>query len=258
MRRDEKQKIHCKKDISRVAKYSRRQFLKSAAVVTVGTAISSISLTSGCKSPGVSIAATTTDGNPVTGPVSSTGSLQPGTSIVQQPSSLPASTSATTAAGTPPITGYSYIPPAIPPPIIQVSGTACTIATDRLYSDNNIWVKSLSASIVVMGVTPTMVDLLAEPYGLSLSPVGTNLMNGDEFGSIEGYKLAADLMSPVSGAIIETNGYLTIPVGQGGNIAPINNDPFGIGWLIVVQLANSSQLNSLLTPEKYYTYILTL
>ena len=142
--------------------------------------------------------------------------------------------------------------------MIQVVGTACTVATDRVYSDNNIWVKSLPPSIAVMGVTPTMVDILAEPYGLSLSPVGTNLNSGDGFGSIEGYKLSVDLVSPISGIIIEANSYLTIPVGQGGNIPPINNDPFGAGWLVVVQLTANNELNSLLTPQQYYTYVLTL
>ena len=109
-----------------------------------------------------------------------------------------------------------------------------------------------------MGVTPTMVDLLAEPYGLSLSAAGTNLKSGDNFGSLEGYKLAVDLISPISGTIIEANSYLTVPVGQGGNIPLINNDPFGAGWLAVVQLTAANELNSLLTPQQYYTFILTL
>jgi glycine cleavage system H protein len=109
-----------------------------------------------------------------------------------------------------------------------------------------------------MGVTPTMVDILSEPYNLSLSPVGTNLNSGDNFGSLEGYKLSIDLISPISGIIIEANSYLTIPVGQGGNIPPINNDPFGAGWLVVAQLASNNALSSLLTPQQYYTFVSTL
>jgi glycine cleavage system H protein len=109
-----------------------------------------------------------------------------------------------------------------------------------------------------MGVTTTMVDILAEPYSLSLPPVGTQLNSGDDFGSIEGYKLTSDLISPVSGIIIEANSYLTIPVGQGGNIQPINNDPYGAGWLVVMQLSNPSELSSLLTPQQYVNYVSTL
>ena len=103
-----------------------------------------------------------------------------------------------------------------------------------------------------------MVDILSEPYGLSLSPVGTILKSGDDFGSIEGYKMATDLISPISGTIIESNSYLTIPVGQGGNIPPITNDPFGAGWLVVVQMITSNELISLLTPQQYFDCVFVL
>jgi len=107
-----------------------------------------------------------------------------------------------------------------------------------------------------MGVTTSMVDILSEPYGLSLPSIGTYLSKGDAFGTIEGYKLTTDLIAPVSGTIIEANTYLTIPVGQGGNIPPINNDPYNSGWLIVVQLSNLTELNSLLTPQAYVNLLI--
>jgi glycine cleavage system H protein len=103
-----------------------------------------------------------------------------------------------------------------------------------------------------------MVDILSEPYSLSLSPVGTQLNAGDDFGSMEGYKLSTDLISPVSGIIIEANSYLTIPVGQGGNIQDINVDPYGLGWLVIMQLTKPSELSSLLTPQQYINYVETL
>ena len=124
------------------------------------------------------------------------------------------------------------------------------VANDRLYSAYNIWVKSLSANVVVMGITSSMVEILSEPYQLSLSQTGTALASGDAFGTIEGYKLTADLISPVSGVILEVNLDLLLQ-GQVEMIVQINNDPYNSGWMIVVQLNNPNDLSSLLTPQGY-------
>jgi glycine cleavage system H protein len=133
-----------------------------------------------------------------------------------------------------------------------VTGTACTVATDRIYSADNIWVKSLSANLAVIGITTTMVDILYEPYNLSLSPVGTVLASDDDFGAVEGYKLSADLTSPVSGTLVQINNFLIDLAKQGSSgISPLDNDPYNSGWLVVVQLSKPSELNLLLTPQAY-------
>jgi glycine cleavage system H protein len=121
-----------------------------------------------------------------------------------------------------------------------------------MYSPNNIWVKTISTNVVVMGVSATMVDMLGDPYTCTLSPAGTNLVAEDDFGSIEGNKLSADLISPISGTIIQINNYLTIPVDQGGQItSDLTTDAYNIGWMLVVQLSKPSELNTLLSPQNY-------
>lgn len=134
--------------------------------------------------------------------------------------------------------------------MLGVPGTSCTVATDRSYSADHIWVKSLSANMVAMGITASMVEILGEPYKLTLLPVGTQLSLGDVFGTIEGYKITADLSTPVSGVILQMNDVLTTPT-KGGMIFPINNDPYNSGWFIVVQLNNPNDLKSLLTAQDY-------
>ena len=255
MKEHEKQTIQGKKAIFQVTKYSRRQFLKSAAIVTVGAAISSISLAPACKSSesttsGPSTGVDPTTGGPATSNASATSYTAPSSISTNPATGIPASTNppATTPAGT----GYSYVPPAGLPPLITVTGTACTVATDRVYSANHIWVKSLTTNLAVMGITTTMVDILNEPNKLSLSPVGTVLASDDDFGSIEGFKLSADLSSPVSGTLVQINDFLIelAKLGSAG-ISPIDNDPYNSGWLVVVQLSKPSELNSLLTPQAY-------
>ena len=104
-----------------------------------------------------------------------------------------------------------------------------------------------------MGITTTFVALLYEPYQLSLPEIGTTLAKYDLFGQIEGYKTAADLLIPVTGKVIQRNDNLVLQgnQGQGGYIASINGDPYGGGWMIVVQLNKPEELDELLTPLKY-------
>lgn len=106
---------------------------------------------------------------------------------------------------------------------------------------------------MVMGITTCMVEILSDPYGLSLSlsPVGTNLAKGDAFGTIEGDNLTTDLISPVSGKCIQINDFLVLQSILGAILDPIIFDPYNSGWLVVVQLNNPTELNSLLTPQAY-------
>ena len=260
MSENDRKAIREKKNTIRVAEFSRRQFLKRAGVVAAGAAVASISLASACKSSGSTIAGTTTGVNPTTG--EPTKSNAPTSSSTTPSSSLPVSSSTTPtslaptsivpATNTPAVTGYSYVPPTALPPLITVTGTTCTVATDRLYSADNIWAKSLSANIVVMGITTTMVEILYEPYNLSLSQVGTTLASGDAFGIIAGYKMTADLISPVSGTLVEINNFL-IGLGKQGSalISPINDDPYDAGWMVVVQLSKPDELKSLMSAQSY-------
>lgn len=103
-----------------------------------------------------------------------------------------------------------------------------------------------------------MVEILYEPNNISLSPVGTNLSAGGDFGNIEGYKMTADLITPVSGKIIEINDFLIALARQGtALISPINDDPYNSGWMIVVQLSKPAELTALLTAQNYYKLITT-
>jgi glycine cleavage system H protein len=109
--------------------------------------------------------------------------------------------------------------------------------------------------MVVMGITPTFVEILGEPHKISLPPVGTSMSAMDTFGSIEGYKISADLITPVSGGVFEFDEYVAAQSADGGQIGQINEDPYNNGWLIVVQLSKPGEINSLLSPQAYLKLI---
>jgi len=213
MSEDEEKENRENKANIRVTKFSRRQFLKRVGITAGGAVIASISLTSACKSSGSTTATTTTD--------------------------------------TPITTGLYYVPPTTLPPFIIVPGTECKVATDRLYSRDHLWVKSVSTNIVVIGITAPMEKILGEPFKIALPAAGITLARDDDFGTIEGFKISADLISPVSGKVVQINEYLKTWMFQGQIIEPVVNDPYNTGWMIAIQLSTPDELETLLTAQQY-------
>jgi glycine cleavage system H protein len=75
--------------------------------------------------------------------------------------------------------------------------------------------------------------------------VGTTVSGGEAFGEVESTKSVSDLYSPVSGTIVERNDEL--------DKSPelINSDPYGQGWLVVVQMTDADELDQLMEADAY-------
>ncbi len=68
------------------------------------------------------------------------------------------------------------------------------------------------------------------------------------FGSIESVKATMDLITPVSGEVVEVNASLV------DHPENVNQDPYGEGWMIVVKLKNPAEVNSLMSAAEYKTF----
>ena len=78
-----------------------------------------------------------------------------------------------------------------------------------------------------------------------LETVGETLGKEEVFGTIEAVKTVSDIYAPCSGKIVEVNGHLqTQP-------EVVNTDPYGLGWMVKIEIADPSELNSLLDTEAY-------
>ena len=75
--------------------------------------------------------------------------------------------------------------------------------------------------------------------------MGTTVSGGEAFGEVESTKSVSDLYSPVSGTIVERNDEL--------DKSPelINSDPYGQGWLVVVQMTDANELDQLMEADAY-------
>jgi glycine cleavage system H protein len=75
--------------------------------------------------------------------------------------------------------------------------------------------------------------------------VGAKITQMQPFGVIEAVKAVSEMFSPVSGEVTEINSKLEKEAGI------INKDPYGEGWIIKVKVSNPTELDSLLSPDKY-------
>jgi glycine cleavage system H protein len=80
---------------------------------------------------------------------------------------------------------------------------------------------------------------------VELPEVGTQVKQGDAFGTIEAVKAVSDLYSPVTGKVVEVNSALD------DDPMVVNQSPYGDGWMIKVELEDESELESLLDAAGY-------
>ena len=123
---------------------------------------------------------------------------------------------------------------------------------DLRFAPTHEWAR-LEGDVVTVGVSAFAVEQLTEPTYLELPAVGDAVTAGDKFGVIESYKSTSDLYSPVTGTVVERNESLVDDPAtkRKGDPKPVNDDAFGAGWMVKIQLAAGATLDHLLTPAQY-------
>lgn len=118
------------------------------------------------------------------------------------------------------------------------------IPDDLYYSDEHLWVLG-EGDIATIGISDYAQNELLDIVFVELPDVNTEINQGEGFGSIEAVKTVAELISPVSGEVLEINESLEHDPKQ------INRYPYGDGWLIRVQIHDLEEFDSLMTSEDY-------
>jgi glycine cleavage system H protein len=120
------------------------------------------------------------------------------------------------------------------------------VATDRTYTDEGVWAKA-EGSRIHIGLSDFLQQSSGDVAFAEVQPAGTTLAVGDEVAVIETIKVDIGLSSPVSGTVIEVNPAMEM----GPEI--INSDPYGEGWLAVIEADNwETDRANLLEPAKYF------
>lgn len=116
------------------------------------------------------------------------------------------------------------------------------------YHTEHEWIR-VEQDIAVLGITDFAQDSLGDIVYLELPKVGTPFKAGEEIGEVESTKTTSPVYSPVGGTIKAVNEELR------ERPELINQDPYGKGWIVKIQMANPAEVNQLMTAKEYGEYL---
>jgi glycine cleavage system H protein len=119
---------------------------------------------------------------------------------------------------------------------------------DLKYHKEHTWVKS-SGKKATIGITDYAQDALGDIVYVDLPEIDTNIEANSEIGEIESTKATSSIISPVSGRVIEVNEELS----ESPEI--INEDPYGKGWIAILEIDEISELDDLMEASEYEKYM---
>ncbi|MBP2667596.1 MAG: gcvH 3 [Firmicutes bacterium] len=120
--------------------------------------------------------------------------------------------------------------------------------TDLKYSKEHEWVR-ISGRKAVIGITDFAQSQLGDIVFVELPAVGATITAGKRFSVVESVKAVSDIFAPLGGTVVEVNEVL--------NDAPetVNQDPFGKGWIAVIELAEGTDAEGLMDSEAYAAHV---
>jgi len=113
-----------------------------------------------------------------------------------------------------------------------------------LYTESHEWVKEEGGQVTI-GISDYAQNQLKDVVYVELPEVGSEFKKGESIGVVESVKTVADIYSPVSGKVVETN--LTLR----DHPQFVNEDPFGKGWIVKMAVQNREELKGLLSAKAY-------
>jgi glycine cleavage system H protein len=119
------------------------------------------------------------------------------------------------------------------------------IPQDLHFSRTHEWLRLDGEGTYAVGITDYAQSQLGDLVFVELPDVNADVHAGDEIVVVESVKTAADVLSPISGNIIEVNEALANDPGR------VNQDPYNDGWLFRIKASDEAELDDLLTAEAY-------
>lgn len=116
------------------------------------------------------------------------------------------------------------------------------------YSSDHEWIR-VDGSRVTIGITDYAQDALGDVVYVQLPTVGVSVTAGASFSEVESTKSVSDIYAPVSGTVVAVNDALSSTPEQ------LNSDPYGNGWVCVIEMSDPEELNTLLDAPGYLALI---
>jgi glycine cleavage system H protein len=118
------------------------------------------------------------------------------------------------------------------------------VPDDLRYTSDHEWAR-LDGNRVTIGITDYAQDALGDVVFVQLPDLGTAVEAGSSFSEVESTKSVSDIYAPVGGTVAEVNSELS------DSPQRLNEDPYGEGWICVIEVADASALSGLLDAEGY-------
>lgn len=116
------------------------------------------------------------------------------------------------------------------------------------YTKEHEWI-AIEQNTAMVGITDFAQDSLGDVVYLELPQAGTEVEKDSPFGVVESVKSVSDLYAPLSGKIFEVN----TPLMDQPEV--INEDPYGDGWMLKIEIDDQSEVDNLLSVEEYKEFI---
>lgn len=118
------------------------------------------------------------------------------------------------------------------------------VVPDLKYTKDHEWVR-VEDNLARIGITDHAQTELTEIVFVELPAVGKEVKVGEILGNVESVKTVSEVFSPVAGVVKEANGKLV------DSPELLNKDPYGQGWIAVVEMSNPAELSALMSADEY-------
>ena len=116
------------------------------------------------------------------------------------------------------------------------------------YTKDHEWAK-LEGKRARIGITDFAQDQLTDVVYVELPPNGKAIKQGEPIGTVESVKAVSEIFAPISGTVVDVNKALV------DKPELVNKDPYGEGWMVVLDVAEPAQVNALMDPTAYRKHI---
>jgi glycine cleavage system H protein len=124
------------------------------------------------------------------------------------------------------------------------------IPKDLRYHQEHEWVR-VNGTQATMGISHFAQDALGDIVFIDMPKVGAVVKAGQQIGEVESTKTTSTIYTPVSGTIGKVNADLK------DHPEVVNSDPYGKGWMVVIDLSSGSEVEKLMTAEQYEAFLAT-
>ncbi|HXH57217.1 glycine cleavage system protein GcvH [Iamia sp.] len=123
------------------------------------------------------------------------------------------------------------------------------VPEDLRYTKDHEWVRVVDGPLVRIGITDYAQDALGDVVFVQVPESGSSIDLGATVSEVESTKSVSEIYAPVSGQVVEVNAEL------GDAPERLNEDPYGEGWICVIQVSDPGQLDGLLDDAGYRSLI---